>query len=182
MTKEACIPCLFSVFRQYGYDGATLSRLSAASGLGKASLYHHFPGGKDDMLAAVLAYVENALQTGALQALSEDGPPQERLQKMCDRVSDLFVGGKEPCIFAILQSGTGRDAFHDKVKEAVKIWIEAIATVLVEAGINEVVAQERGEEALVAIQGALVVSQALDNPALFQRVLRHLPQQMLLKV
>ena len=33
---------LARVFLDYGYEGASLSRLAAASGLGKASLYHHW--------------------------------------------------------------------------------------------------------------------------------------------
>jgi TetR/AcrR family transcriptional regulator, lmrAB and yxaGH operons repressor len=30
--------CLLQLFRQHGYDGATLSKISEATGLGKASL------------------------------------------------------------------------------------------------------------------------------------------------
>ncbi|MFT7651655.1 MAG: TetR/AcrR family transcriptional repressor of lmrAB and yxaGH operons, partial [Candidatus Azotimanducaceae bacterium] len=37
---------LRQVFITRGYDGATLAHLSASTGLSKASLYHHFPGGK----------------------------------------------------------------------------------------------------------------------------------------
>lgn len=40
MPKEEVIPKLVSVFRHYGYEGATVSRLSQATGLKKASLYH----------------------------------------------------------------------------------------------------------------------------------------------
>ena len=54
MTREEAIAQLSKVFRQYGYEGATLARLSAATGLRKASLYHHFPKGKEKMAAAVL--------------------------------------------------------------------------------------------------------------------------------
>ena len=35
---------LSCVFRDVGYDGASLSILSEATGLKKASLYHRFPG------------------------------------------------------------------------------------------------------------------------------------------
>lgn len=82
-------------------------------------------------------------------------------------------------MLAILQSGTGRDLFHDSVKASVEQWIAAIAVVVVEAGIDPMVARQRAEDALIAIQGSLVVSQALDDPALFQRVMQALPQQLL---
>lgn len=178
MPKETYVPRLFSLFRRYGYDGATLSRISQATGLGKASLYHHFPGGKDEMVAAALGYSNDWLQENVLQLLASDGSPQERLQKMCDRVNGLYAGGTEPCLLAILQTGTGHDLFHDKVKAALQTWLGAIAMVLVEAGLDESLAQLRGEDALVAIQGALMVSQSLDNPAVFQRVIQALPETL----
>lgn len=176
MPKDTYIPSLFSLFRQYGYDGATLSKISAATGLGKASLYHHFPGGKDDMVASILGYSEGWLQENVLELLASEGSPQERLQKMCDRVNDLYAGGTEPCLLAILQSGTGRDMFHGKVKEVLEAWIGAIAAVLVESGLDKTLAQQRGQDALIAVQGALMMSQSLDDASLFQRTLQQLPQ------
>jgi TetR/AcrR family transcriptional repressor of lmrAB and yxaGH operons len=179
MPKETYVPQLFSLFRQYGYDGATLSKISEATGLGKASLYHHFPGGKDDMVESVLDYSGQWLQENVLKLLASEGSPEERLQSMCDRINDLYGGGTKPCLLAILQAGTGRDLFHPQVKAALESWIGAIATVLMEAGLKESMAQQRSEDAVMAIQGALMVSQSLDKPALFKRVIKTLPQMLL---
>ncbi|MEM9219048.1 MAG: TetR/AcrR family transcriptional regulator [Cyanobacteria bacterium P01_F01_bin.150] len=179
MPKETYIPILFSLFRRYGYDGATLSKISAATGLGKASLYHHFPGGKDDMVASVLEHADNWLQENVLDLLASEGSPESRLQKMCDRISDLYECGNQPCILAILQTGTGRDLFHDKVKAVVEAWIEAIADILVEFGIDKALALKRGQDALIAIQGSLIVSHAVDDTSLFQRTIQQLPQVLL---
>ena len=178
MPKESYLPSLFSLFRQYGYDGATLSKISEATGLGKASLYQHFPGGKTEMVESVLGYSESWLHENVLAILKSDGTPEERLQKMCDRINDLYAGGTQPCLLAILQAGTGRDIFHATVKNLLNAWIVGIATVMVEAGLDKSLAQQRGEEALISIQGALMVSQALDNPNIFQRALQKLPQEL----
>jgi TetR/AcrR family transcriptional repressor of lmrAB and yxaGH operons len=179
MPKETYFPSLFSLFRQYGYDGATLAKISAATGLGKASLYHHFPGGKDEMVESVLGYSGQWVQENVLSLLAGDGSPEARLRKMCDRIDELYAGGTQPCVLAILQSGTGRDLFHSKVKASVEKWIAAISVVLMEAGLDKVLAQQRAEDALIAIQGSLVVAQSLDAPQLFQRVIQVLPQQLL---
>ena len=181
MPKETYIPNLFKLFRQYGYDGATLSKISEATGLGKASLYHHFPGGKDDMVASVLCYSDSWLQKHVLSLLAAAGNPEERLQKMCDRLDELYAGGTKPCLLAILQSGTGQELRHSQIKATLAAWVEAITTVLLEAGLDEAIAQQRGEDALVAIQGAVMVSFTLDNPAIFQRVMQTLPQTLLTK-
>ncbi|MEO1094815.1 MAG: TetR/AcrR family transcriptional regulator [Cyanobacteria bacterium J06638_28] len=178
MSKEIHLPRLFELFRHYGYDGATLSKIAEATGLGKASLYHHFPGGKEDMVASVLDYSEAWLHANVLLPLASEGTTQERLQKMCDRINDLYAGGTQPCLLAILHSGNGRDLFHDKIKATLATWIGAIATVLMESGWDATTARHRGADAIVAIQGALMVSQGLDDPALFQRVIKTLPQNL----
>ena len=178
MPKEAYISSLFNLFRQHGYDGATLSKIAKATGLGKASLYHHFPGGKDDMVKALLAETESWLTHNILQVLEVPGEPCERLKRMCDRVNDLYQGGNQPCLLAALQVGAARDVFHDSVKAALEKWIGAIARVLIEAGLDDAIARQRGEDAIIAIQGSLMLSQVLDDASPFQRTIQQLPQDL----
>lgn len=178
MPKETYVPFLLQLFRQYGYDGATLSKISEATGLGKASLYHHFPGGKDEMVEAVLDFLESWLDQHILQTLNSPGDALSRLRRMCDRLSELYEGGHQPCLFAILLLGSARDVFHDKIKVLLGAWIDAIATVLIESGVDEVLAQQRGEDAAIAIQGSLILSQGLDDPSPFQRVIQQLPTEL----
>jgi len=49
---------LTKVFRSKGYEGANLSELAQATNLKKASLYHRFPGGKQEMAVTVLTHIE----------------------------------------------------------------------------------------------------------------------------
>lgn len=178
MPKETYIPCLLQLFRRYGYDGATLAKISEATGLGKASLYHHFPGGKDEMVEAVLDYLERWMEQNVLQQLKTADEPRSRLQQMCDRLTDVYEAGKQPCLSAILLLGSARDVFHNRVQVIYQRWIDAIATVLIDAGMDETLAQQRGEDALIAIQGSLILAQGLDNPAPFRRVMRQLPEAL----
>jgi TetR/AcrR family transcriptional regulator, lmrAB and yxaGH operons repressor len=178
MPKETYIPYLLSLFRQYGYDGATLSKIAEATGLGKASLYHYFPGGKDEMVKTVLDYLESWLDQNVLQIIRSPGEPLTRLQIMCDRISEVYEGGQQPCLFGILLLGSARDVFHNQVEEILRSWIKAIAKVLTESGMDQELAWQRGEDAVIAIQGALILSQGLQSPAPFQRVIKQLPQQL----
>ncbi|HEY9641230.1 MAG TPA: TetR/AcrR family transcriptional regulator [Coleofasciculaceae cyanobacterium] len=181
MPKETYVPCLLHLFRQYGYDGATLSKISQETGLGKASLYHHFPGGKDEMVATVLDFLESELEQHILQTLSSPGDPLMRLGRMCDRLNVLYEAGQQPCVFAILLLGSARDVFHHRIKMLFRIWIDAIAAVLIDSGLDPELAQQRGEDTAIAIQGSLILSQGLNDPAPFQRVIRQLPEQLLLR-
>jgi len=56
--SEKIVEQLADVFRKYGYHGTTLSIISQETGLGRSSIYHHFPEGKDAMALAAIDYVE----------------------------------------------------------------------------------------------------------------------------
>lgn len=178
MSKQVHVPPLLDLFRQYGYDGVTLSKISQATGLGKASLYHHFPGGKDEMVETVLIALEQGLEQIAVETLQCEGDALTRLQTMCDRINKVYNSGQKPCLLAALMLGSGKDIFQRRVSTLLHTWIATIATILKDAGMEEAIAHQRGEDGIIAIQGALILAQGLDDPAPFQRVMQQLPQQL----
>ena len=90
--KEEVVARLFVVFRDHGYEGASLTELSRATGLGKSSLYHYFPGGKEDMARAVLDFVDAWFAQNVFAPLQGKGAPRERLQRMLDAMDGLYGG------------------------------------------------------------------------------------------
>ncbi|HEY9631626.1 MAG TPA: TetR/AcrR family transcriptional regulator [Coleofasciculaceae cyanobacterium] len=178
MSKQAHVPPLLDLFRQFGYDGVTLSKISQATGLGKASLYHHFPGGKDEMVETVLTALEQGLEQIVLETLRSQGDAPARLRQMCDRLSKAYNDGQKPCLLASLMLGSAKEVFREQVRALLTLWIDAIATVLIEAGMEENLARQRGEDGVIAIQGALILAQGLGNPLPFQRVIQQLPHEL----
>ena len=177
--RKTAVIKLLPVFRQYGYEGATLSRLSAATGLGRASLYHHFPKGKEEMAAGVLAYAREVVSETILAPLKAKGEPAARLRAMSQQVSAFYHQGQSTCLLAILSLGEADRLFHDTIKRSLNSWIEALAQVLIDAGIAPPLARERAENAVMQIQGALVLVRGLDDTRLFNRVMAQLPDQLL---
>ncbi|MGM3309748.1 TetR/AcrR family transcriptional regulator [Anabaena sp. WFMT] len=179
MSKQTYVPTLLKLFRQYGYEGVTLSKIAQATGLGKASLYHHFPGGKAEMAAAALAQVNQWLEASILQILDSQEKPIDKFQSMCEETSRFFNAGQNSCLWAVLvMEQSSDDLFHSQIGWAFSQWIEAISKVLITAGLDETLAKERGEDAMIAIQGALILSHGLRDFAPFQRIIKQLPQQL----
>jgi TetR/AcrR family transcriptional regulator, lmrAB and yxaGH operons repressor len=179
MSKQTHVPTLLKLFRQFGYEGVTLSKISQETGLGKASLYHHFPRGKAEMAETALTHVNHFLETSILEILDRPEPPIAKFQSMCEEVSRLFGDGKNSCLWAVLvMQQSSDDLFHAQIQWAFASWIEAIAKVLVTAGLDEKSAKERGEDAMIGIQGALILSHGLRDFTPFQRVLEQLPKQL----
>jgi AcrR family transcriptional regulator len=180
ISKEKLIIKLVDVFRLYGYDGASLSCIAKATGLGKTNLYHYFPGGKEEMATAALEHVNLWLETSILQNLDRQASPKEKLQTMCEQVKQFFNDGQNSCLWAVLALGqTSNDLFHQPIKSALSRWIEAIAVVLEEFGIDPLVAKYRAEDAVLRIQGTLLLARGIDDPAPFQRLMRSLPTELL---
>lgn len=178
MPRDIHLPKLFELFRQRGYEGVSLSEISAATGLGRASLYHHFPGGKAEMVSATLDYSGRWVEENVLPVLCSEGAAQERLQQMCDRLNELYASGEKPCLLAALTTGATPDAFHESVKARMAVLANAIAAVLTESGLDPALAQQRGEDALVIVQGALIVSKGLGDAGVFRRAIARLPQSL----
>jgi AcrR family transcriptional regulator len=167
------------VVRRQGYDGASLSELSKATGLGKSSLYHHFPDGKDDMVGAVIGHLETALEATVFAPLRSPGPPAGRLRAMNDQLAAFYRDGREACVLASLGIGDSSRRFHPRVRKLFRAWIDAIASALRDAGLARPVAQARAEDAIVRIEGALVLARSLGEPEIFGRTLRALPDELL---
>lgn len=178
-TREEVIAHVMAVVRRQGYDGTSLSQLSRATGLGKSSLYHYFPDGKDDMVGAVVSYLETALEESVFAPLRAAGPPAARLRAMNAALEKFYHDGREACVLAILGIGDSSKRFHSRVRKIFRAWIDAIAGALRDAGLSKSVAQARAEDAIVRIEGALVMARSLGEPAIFSRTLRTLPDDLL---
>ena len=180
ISKDEIIDRLRTVFRNCGYEGATLTKISKATGLGKASLYHHFPGGKESMAMAVLASGGQWFQSAILEVLAKPTTPLERLTEMTDNLSSYYEDGKQLCMLGVLTLTDEEDAiFKQPVQQALQTWINTIAKLLKETGISEPEAQQRAENAVISIQGALIVSRGLSNTDSFKRLMQNLPQELL---
>ena len=178
MSKDEVLAQLEKVFRQYGYEGATLARLSEATGLSKASLYHYVPKGKEEMAAAVLNQ-RQWFEDNILNPLRSEGLASERLGTMLKNVEKLYKGGEKPCLLAVLLLGESKDLFGNQIKFSLNLWIDTLAEVLVEEGLDIELARQRAEEALIQIQGALMLSRGLGDTAPFDRVIKRLPEFLL---
>lgn len=165
---------LTHVFRLYGYEGASLTRLTEATGLKRASLYHHFPGGKEEMALAVLERGSQGLEAQVLTPLQEPGTPAQRVQHMAERLNKFYAQGQQSCLLDTLSLGE-EDSLHKPIQKAIAAWLKAMIQVAQEAGLAPDVAEQRAEEVLIRIQGSLVFARTTGNTQPFQRVLKELP-------
>ncbi|MFZ2158481.1 MAG: TetR/AcrR family transcriptional regulator [Bradyrhizobium sp.] len=173
------LPLLAEVFRAHGYEGATLSLLGDATGLGKGSLYHFFPGGKAQMAAEVLAEIDRWFEVNIFAPLRTSDHPARAIATMIGAVDSYFHSGQRVCLVGVIALGASRDMFAVQVQGYFIRWNDALAHVLGRSGLSARVARRRSTDALVTIQGALVLARALGDSRIFGQTMADLTARLL---
>jgi len=166
---------LMGVFRRHGYEGASLTLLSEAAGIGRASLYHRFPGGKPEMAETVLEHAEEILDSHVLTPLRGPGDPTSRIAVMAKGLQAFYVSGRRSCLLDTLSFGSESEAIEKRVASLIRRWVTALARLAREAGLPAAVARERAEDSIARIQGGLVLSRATGRTGSFERAIDALP-------
>lgn len=162
--RSDVVPMLAEAFRELGYDGASMARITEKTGLGKGSLYHFFPGGKEDMAAAVLAEVDGWFEDRVFTPLATLSPI-EGLVAMWGAVDEYFHSGARVCLVGAFALDETRDRFAGAVGAYFQRWIDVLAAALRATGEPE--PRQAALEIVGGIQGALVLARALNNPGIF---------------
>ena len=173
MTREEIVMVLFDLFRRAGYDAVSIADISAATGLGKSSLYHHFPGGKPDMAGAVADFASGLMRVKVFDMLTGDGALPQKLRDMAAFVSEMYGGGGAPCLISSMMiSPTAGPKAIDTVRSIMTEWINALGQALRAQGLPADEAKQRATAALVEIQGGLVVARATGDITIFETALK----------
>lgn len=168
---------LVRVFQAYGYEGASMSRIAESTGLGRASLYHRFPGGKEEMALAALGRADNIFGDYVLAPLAEKGEPAERVRRMASRMSEFYDKGRNSCLLDTLSMGD-EEALQRPIKNSFAALTGALAAIARETGATSGAAKRRAEKALLELHGALVFARASGDTKPFQRVMKDLPDRL----
>lgn len=162
---------LAEVFREHGYEGASLALLGKATGLGKGSLYHFFPGGKDEMVSAVLAEIDNWFEQQVYAPLRVDGDPIAAIDAMFEAVTTYFKSGRRACLMGVLATSNVRDRFATAIASYFVRWVEALEVQLRPLCGDSAAVRSNAEDIVLGIQGAIVLAKALDEPGIFERAI-----------
>lgn len=174
---DALLERLGRTFREVGYEGASLSVLAAASGLRKASLYHRFPGGKEQMARDVLSAAEAWLQTHVIEPLLAEGEPAARIAAVTQALDRFYAGGRLSCLVNVLSSDfAAAGPFSEQLRRLAERLIAAVSHALRGTGMTPSEADAMAERVLCELQGSLVLARVLGRTGPFDRFLQRLRQ------
>lgn len=184
-TRARLLEASLLLFRQRGYHGVGVSDILALAGAPRGSLYHHFPGGKDQIAVAVLELVTERLE-GMLSAEPRSTTAEMmlgvgmRLRKWMRETSPPPRSDAEPgaeagaghgSACALIASFAAEGDTAVAVAAAARRAYERIAAIIarrLEAeGLAPRAARETALLAIATLEGGGLVSQTLGEPRLF---------------
>lgn len=179
LEKSEIIKILMREFRRAGYDGLSLSQISNATGLGKASLYHHFPGGKDEMALEVMNLTDQWVQAEVISALKSDQTPATRLKTALRALEAFYDSGRRPCLFEIMIVGEVPEPIRKKVHQSLESLVDAFTKTAKDLGFSKAKAKNLAENAVIIIQGGLILCRGTQNLELFHKQLKQIEERFL---
>jgi len=174
--KSDAVTRVAEVFRELGFEGASLYEITERTGLSKGSLYHFFPEGKESMAAEILVHVDQWFVSQVFEPLERD-EPRAAIAQMWRSVDTYFRSGRRICLMGAFALDETRDRFAKPIKLYFRRWIEALDGALARAGLDAATAKPLAEDIVGGIQGALTLSRALKEDAAFGRTLARLEQR-----
>jgi TetR/AcrR family transcriptional regulator, lmrAB and yxaGH operons repressor len=167
--REGMLSAAVELFSARGYEGVGVAELLAKSGAPRGSLYFHFPGGKEQIGAEVVARV-GAEVAARFRGLHDSGVDMhtfiERVFKTTAKESKER-GYTASCPMAAIATGFGNDnpKLAAAVREAFASWEQEIALAARARGMSEKNAAAFASAMLAAMEGAFVVSKAQASSA-----------------
>lgn len=166
---------LAKTFKDYGYEGASMGILAKTSGLHKASLYHRFPGGKEQMAQEVLKYMNTWINENIVIPL-QDGSvtmsTKDKVRHLLKIFNQLYQGGRESCLLNMLSHPiTAKGPFSIPIKNAFKTLAKILAKFSEENGLSKEKAKDRALHVLILLQGGLVLARGTGSTKPFKDAL-----------
>ncbi len=158
-TRDRMLTSTISLLRERGSNGVTVDAVLAHSGAPRGSVYHHFPGGREELL---LASVERAgeIVSGVLEQSLSAGDTASAIDRFVSmwkkwlRDSDFRAG----CPVLATAIDTSEAPLQDAVRKIFQRWHDDLLRQLVAEGCPRAKARRLATMIVASIEGALVLA------------------------
>lgn len=160
LTSEHFVDRTSELLREQSGGDVTLSMVLEACGAQKGSLYHFFPGGKEELLAAAVKKMHACATRHIRQCIEETQSAAEGARKHLFHVARLIdrPGSRLGMPFLVLAAtiGESSDSVHAACDSALKEIESLFANQLVVEGLSTKEAKRLTSFAIAAIEGSIL--------------------------
>jgi TetR/AcrR family transcriptional repressor of lmrAB and yxaGH operons len=173
--RQEMVNGAISLLAEKGVQGTSFAVVTEATKTPRGSIYHHFPGGKNELIEEVLTSI-GTLVTSLIDAVEVDSP---------SKVVDVFVESWRAlllannfagnCAVANASLGAGdEDSLKASANEVFKNWQHALARAFERSGAKRKDAVDFAAVCLASVEGALILGRASGSDEVFKALSRQL--------
>jgi len=165
--KERLVNTAADLMQRQGYCATGLNQIIQESATPKGSLYHYFPGGKEELAGAALRASGDQFALLVQQAIDEAGNAAQGMALFIRRYAQYFAKSEFekgcPISTVALETAHVSEMLRVATRDTFHRWCLAIIAQLVHEGWHEKQARETAIFIMSTISGALVMSRAAQN-------------------
>jgi AcrR family transcriptional regulator len=163
-TKSRILDATAELFMRYGYTGTGLKQIVADANAPFGSLYHHFPGGKQELGVEVI-HRSGAMYLELVMGIVDAAPDP------VSGVRDCFSGAAEvlratdyadacPIETIALEVASSNEPLREATAQVFESWIVGASARFRAAGVDEQSARELAIMLITLLEGAFVLCRA----------------------
>jgi AcrR family transcriptional regulator len=161
-TRERLIEATAELFRYQGLTATGIKEILAAADTGFSSLYHHFPGGKDQLAAEAILTAGREYQGHVEQVWDAAG-------NVVDGVTGIFIGAaavldatdyRDACPIGTvaLEVASTNEVLREATSDVFTAWTSAAVSRFIAAGIPDDSARSLASAVIALLEGGFILA------------------------
>lgn len=169
------------LFQRHGYHAVGFRRIVDESGAPRGSIYHHFPGGKEQLAVEAVERSGSAL-VRTVERIAADAPD---VAGVLERLADLLADSLEsssyeagcPVATVALECAPGTSSITRACQQVFRGWIGVLTDRLIDEGWGEADARDFATTVVAAVEGGLLLARVESDAEPLRAVLRDLARR-----
>jgi len=176
-SREQMIEGALSLLAKQGLQATSFSEVLKLTGAPRGSIYHHFPGGKDQLVAEALKLSEK--RTAASIKTLDSSKPEKIVEGFLGLwrylllTYDFSVG----CSALAVTVATNSPELLERSESIFETWQKVLTDKFLKAGLSHKQATDFTTTLIAASEGAVVMARSAKNIQPFERVASQLVTQ-----
>ncbi|MER7197837.1 TetR/AcrR family transcriptional regulator [Streptomyces sp. CB01635] len=167
-SRERMLRSTMTLLRVHGASATTVDRVLADSGAPRGSVYHHFPGGRTQMVEEAVA-LGGDLVTGMIETLAQAEDPVRAVDDFFARwrsqVEDSGFRSGCPIVAVAVETNDDAPQLARSAGQAFARWQKAFSALLRGHGLSEERSRRLAALIVAAEEGAVVLCRAQQSTA-----------------
>jgi AcrR family transcriptional regulator len=162
-SRERMILSTAALLREYGASATSIDRVLAHSGAPRGSVYHHFPGGRTQLIDEAVALAGSFI-AGVIEAATQADDPVEAIDAFFalwrDRLVESAFRVGCPIVAVAVEANDDAPQLARSAAAIFARWQQALAALFVRHGLGEERSRRLGAFIIAAVEGAVIMCRA----------------------